>query len=455
MISVTSIPDTAAVYIDDRYVGSTPLEIFITAETHTLRIDHTGFAQYETTLQVPGRRLMSLFFPSRMTVDTSLDLQDPSRWITRMISDTASVSRVTEVSEKTFHDDLFHEMETVVKAYTDDFTDEQIKALLYITGSLVSNEQLLDEYQAMILALEHAGIIPTERHTGTPWYLPLADPDNMYYLAITGNTDSVREFAKDLIHSYDIQSKTVSHPTQGRIERVHNDYYISIDAQNMLIGDTDFADSETPDILALPYVAAVDSYAIRTQEVSEQDYAEFVKENPAWSLENLPELLAKGLVDEQYLNDVDLSHPQDVPIRSISWYAAQSYCSWRTSLLQMENPTMSITLPSSAEWEIAARIFPSTYVSSFTRLPAESYQPYGMLGSVWEFCGDSYTHIRPMIMVQGQYELADDALSAIPDCIVKGGSWMQQAKQVGPETIGAFPKSMTSRYIGFRTVVRK
>lgn len=454
-VQIRSIPDGAAVYVDGTYVGATPYELFIPAGDHTITVESFGFNRVQKELSVPGRRFMSLFFLSRVDLEIPLELVDEVAWAKQIVKDLALISRVSEVSENTFHADLFDRIVSVLSVLPNTLSDEELQSLLIVTGALVSNNRMLEGYQDMVSRLERAGVIPETRVKGTAWYLPLDDAETISHLAILGDHEGVQRIIDALVDTHTTSDDGSVPAGQGRVVEVLGESYVTISSQTMVVGDADPSFIGSMRTSSLPYPASVKAFTIQTQEVTESEFADFVSSNPTWSPENIKTLVQQGLVDEGYLADVDLSSPQEFPIRSVSWYAAQAFCSWKSESIQESLPDAYVALPTSSEWEVAARIFPDAYVSTFGTVPAMSYLPYGMFGSVWELCEDAFIPHRPLPIAQGDRPFFDELVSVLPDITVKGGSWLQSAKQIGPETLGSFPKDMTSRYIGFRTVVRK
>jgi len=51
-IQVTSEPDGAEIYIDGRYVGSTPSKELVTIGEHTVKVTRPGFTEWERKVTV-------------------------------------------------------------------------------------------------------------------------------------------------------------------------------------------------------------------------------------------------------------------------------------------------------------------------------------------------------------------------------------------------------------------
>lgn len=150
-----------------------------------------------------------------------------------------------------------------------------------------------------------------------------------------------------------------------------------------------------------------DSEPIRVQPflmdvypVTNQDFLEFVKENPEWQKSNVKSLFA----DKGYLatweSDTDFGELNpEAPVTNISWFAAKNYCESQNKRL----PTMD-------EWEFAAMAnetlidarkleaynkfilkwyeTPRTYNNSIGSTYKNYWGIYDLQGLVWEWTSD-------------------------------------------------------------------
>ena len=187
-------------------------------------------------------------------------------------------------------------------------------------------------------------------------------------------------------------------------------------------------------------------------------------------------------------------HPafDNYPVVGVNWFAAQSFCSWRTQLYnknrdEQERPRLPrFRLPTEAEWEYTARggfehkIYPweGPYVKNsrgclFANFkpgrgdyiadnyeytcPVKSYWPndyglYCMPGNVAEWCEDDfeetgYTYAHDLNPVYRDPKKKNNRR------VIRGGSWKDIAYflSVGSRTYEY--SDTTKSFIGFRTVV--
>lgn len=192
----------------------------------------------------------------------------------------------------------------------------------------------------------------------------------------------------------------------------------------------------------------VDEFSIAKEVVSEYMYAQFVEENPYWSKQNKEKLISDGVVDDNYLNGINLSTAIRSlrPIRNISYYSAMSYTQWLSS-----KEGIRYSLPTEKEWIIAGKSAEDKgYSMSLISVDNDSSTPSNMLGQLWEFTNTSYIPLSRLINQKKLEELRRKF--SYDDIVVKGGSYINSEDNITINTVGAVEKSSCSEYIGFRVV---
>lgn len=91
-------------------------------------------------------------------------------------------------------------------------------------------------------------------------------------------------------------------------------------------------------------IQSVDDFYLDQYPVTNQDFEEFVKENPGWAKQQAP----KVFVEKQYLQHWEdgRGYPAELaksPVTNVSWFAADAYCQ-----------AQGKRLPRVGEWELAA-----------------------------------------------------------------------------------------------------
>jgi formylglycine-generating enzyme required for sulfatase activity len=216
----------------------------------------------------------------------------------------------------------------------------------------------------------------------------------------------------------------------------------------------------------LPYPVELDGFYISEAEITNNQYAAFIAENPRWSHSNLPELLQEGRVTERYLEEwIENEVPAgkgDYPVTGVSHYAALEFCLW---LSRYAPSGYEIRLPLEEEWEWASRgaeEAPQTE-GVFERKdgpePAQTgpANPFGlknMLGNVWEWCAEWHRPNKNLLVsslpVRPQASWTEQRTGG--ERVVRGGSWANRIEDVSYFIRGSQPPEWCTPYLGFRVV---
>ena len=216
------------------------------------------------------------------------------------------------------------------------------------------------------------------------------------------------------------------------------------------------------------HIVSVDAFYIDKYEVTNAQYKEFIDANPQWQKDRIP----KKYHDGDYLKHWDGNdYPPDKgnhPVVYVSWYAAMAYAQWQGK-----------RLPTEAEWEKAARGANYRYIPGMMRLdadkanygenvgdttpvgryPANEYGLYDMRGNVWEWCLDEYNadfysispHHDPL--AGGTVDnIVSDFMNVKSVRVLRGGSWVSDAKFVRVSDRTRFTPKNTNKARGFRCV---
>jgi iron(II)-dependent oxidoreductase len=229
-----------------------------------------------------------------------------------------------------------------------------------------------------------------------------------------------------------------------------------------------------------PHAVIVVPLFLGETEVTNRQYAAFLSENPVWRKGNLAELMQRGLVEDRYLADWAGDAPpagkDAFPVTGVSYFAARAFCVWLTGKLPASLAGYAARLPYEAEWEWAARgglrgvqypggtsagdapfrIGGQEGAVATGTTAANGYGLRETMGNVWEWCEDWYAPAAYlMASTVASRNVANTSLS-IPvgsERVVRGGSWANEARQIGVYTRGSQPPSWTTAYTGFRVAV--
>lgn len=199
--------------------------------------------------------------------------------------------------------------------------------------------------------------------------------------------------------------------------------------------------------------AIVKDFSIAETEVTNAQYAEFLKESnhpapPGWNGSEFP----KGT--------------DNFPVTNVSWRDASDYCKWLEKKIGLP-----VRLPSEAEWELAARgasgqKFPwggewnkdaaasketggkVSAVKSFS-LNRSPFGAFDMVGNVWEWTADKVSKNEAVTDEKVKEALETGQVLRI----VKGGSALIPAAQISAQARYEIPENTRVPSVGFRYVI--
>ncbi|MDR2478866.1 MAG: SUMF1/EgtB/PvdO family nonheme iron enzyme [Treponema sp.] len=415
-VSLSSEPSGAAVRIDGVYMGTTPWEAFVPQGSRQVTFVLPGFEAQEEQEAFGGRVFGSLLFPLKKTVRRTLRETAPGSGLLWSASEYAAWSFTGEPTAAYQIPQILSE-----GAYRSGPGDAAAlnRILEGAARFTATRAGLRDLIRAKCLVDNH-GLSPS------PVSALKSIGDILLYLSKTPETALwlgeilSAETGAALTSSpwYAAQSAAVSRrraqsqslsPRLGGVRSLGQLTFREIAGGTLVLGG---------DILV---EVGIRPFSIAESAVTLGSWEAFLRENPRWRGENAEELRAQGLVTADYL--ASLSPPS---LSGVSWYAAQAYCQWLTSLLPA-GAQEEVRLPTEAEWEYAAKA---------GALFADS--------ELWEWCADHYAPHR--------FLPADsDIIRAIgsPERVVRGRAWLSD----GAESRGSLAPETCSPFGSFRPVL--
>ncbi len=199
--------------------------------------------------------------------------------------------------------------------------------------------------------------------------------------------------------------------------------------------------------------AIISDFAIAETEVTNAQYAEFIKET------NRAEPL--GWKDGKFPDG-----QENYPVTNVSWRDADAFCKWLAKKFGVE-----VRLPTEAEWELAAtgrdgKKYPwgdewnkdaansresggrITAVKSFA-LNRSLSGAFDMVGNVWEWTQDKVMDKNAVTDEQVEQALKGGEILRV----VKGGSAGEKASQISVQARYQIPETTKAPKVGFRYVV--
>jgi hypothetical protein len=423
-ISVNPAISDAGLWIDGEYAGSVLSRPEIESGVYDITIRKPFFEEIKyTDFTIKGNALFSLFHTRTQKLDVDWNIADLSGYTDYIRTQLAHWSRIDEYTDRYHYPDILSKTagELLIEGQALEESPQNIEQLLIDAASYVTNTWMTEDLNSAQNLLESFITIDHE--------LPeiLAE----YY------TDST-EFTATRAYLSRIDSGGSSTDLHETIRVQENTYVFVPQGSKAVLGNKSFTPGD--DLRYLPYEHTVlRDYYIGAAEVTEIDYARFVRENPYWAPENRRNLLSEGMVDDLYLEGINLDAPSLRPIRSISYRAARAYAAWLST--QIDGYTA--LLPTLAQWESALKLYDaqSPYINRLLIVERQDSQLYGMAGSLWEFTRSAYVPVASHAPSQAGGEFLT----------VTGGSYVNTDAQAYSR--GEVTPSLCSPYIGMRIVL--
>ena len=415
-VTFTSAAYNAAVYVDDVYEGGTPFTRKIASGTHTVSYRVNGYEIDSFTIKVGRPVLFNWLFPRKQSVASTATLTEEAfkALSAELLEDANAYSAILRYDDVHRYNPIFTTYAKSIE--TSKFarqTSALEAALLFVT-----TDEMYEDANNAINLLGLNAVIP---------YATL-NPDRTVG---TANEET------QVLKASSTSLKT--------------DYFT---LEGFMIPEAEFSNGKTvsdtyPEVLEAGRTVHTDSFNIGAYCVTEYQYAQFVAQNPQWSIDNKENLIAQGLVDDYYLDGVStsLTVVTNKPVRNISWNAARAFCTWLS-----EVSGKNVYLPSEDQW-IAASL--TDVEGGFQRslMPsAAETSPAAMIGSVWEMTG---TRFIPAARIIGDSVVSSaiavlDEFNIDTDMVVKGGSYVSDMSAIDRYSVGATYRSLCSDFMGFR-----
>lgn len=438
-LAIETTVEDAALWVDGTYMGSTSEPHFIAKGSHTLTIRKPYFEDaLFTDYTVPGNIFFSLFHHKNVTLPVEMHLDDIDGYISWRLNELEKWAPIKEYSETYFYPEILtsaaHDLTCCYDRYED-----AVKEFFHLSIAFITNDDMFsDLLQALTVLPEGLSDYIERLRSFTILREAYEDHDR----------EAIQQYAETVI-------KRAEHTAASGLYDpvvIEGDRYLDVPfVSRMLLGSSD----PFPELQYLPYVRDIEPFYLLNREVTEIEYAAFVEENPYWAKENIDQLLLDGVVDEEYLDQIDLKTPSSRPIRSISQTAASAFCDWYSSKLRSQGYQYEVSLPTEEQWETAALLYhaDSSYTKRLLIVTQDGNDLFGMMGSVWEFTRSPYLPLENVLYADASDNPSLSHEIDLSGCIVKGGSFVNT--DVFPYTKGVIDKSACSPYIGFRTVLRE
>jgi gamma-glutamyl hercynylcysteine S-oxide synthase len=431
----------AAVFIDERYAGSGNFTVFLPRGSHAVQADKPGYSEQNLDLAVKGRLFFSLFFPRKEHLVLIPEVKSLEQVLQYNLDQAYAWSFVTEYSGSYAYPGFFAALCADLSGSALNSSEREILSRYYRrAAALVSSPEMFEDYLlGAQLLQEHFGASPEGS-----WVSERDINLLRHYYAKTEEGERTETLSLPIaaVPSPAVFSEERNLTYEGTV-------YSYVEGGRFTNGSTQLGFPPRLDMLRTEHL--LDDFLIASREVSERDFARFVSMEPFWSADNQDELVSLELADEFYLAGIDLKNPTDLPVRNISWHAAQAYCIWLTGRLRQAGyDKYTAQLPTEAQWEYAAAASGDMVRNtSLAVSPLFSPVPVNLTGNLWELTRDAY--------IPSGYALYQDYGQTLSETStwksVRGGAWNSRSESDLLYVRGSIPASAASEFIGFRPVL--
>jgi len=460
--------------------------VFLKSGNRTVELSKPYYNTVSLDERVGGRVFATLLFPDTKRESRSLSVADLDGLLAWSLADfqknpeipqiVSDVSRaVTDDSSRLKMYDFLDNAARYVTA------EPQLRELLSAAARSSSAGSFLSP-SSLVELVEDSIHVKQKYDNAGSWLLLTLGRDKANKVATTQWIQRYLADYRDKMSKYYQAGFPPSVGAGGRLLVVQGTGYRSVPGGVLTMGRDDNVDSlgKTIDHL-LPHPVTIAPFYLAETDVTNRQFAGFVEQNPQWSPSNIADLTVRGLAEDSYLSSwVNGKAPvgsDDLPVTSVSFFAAQAYCEWLSRVVRAALPGYVARLPYESEWEWAARgglrgmPFPlgekpgaSVFFHKGTTGPsrAGSSEPNGyglrdMAGNVWQWCLDPYAPSSYLLssLDPAMNASSERASASGPDRVVRGGSWSNQSEQLAVFTRGAQPAEWSTPYLGFRVALAR
>ena len=417
-LSVTTFPAEATVKVDGVYAGSTPTTIFLKKGSHDIEVSKPFYTPVTVQRQVRGRVFFTLFVKDQASYQATLALSDVDGLLSWALADFQKNPEIPSIVSRTafaaFGSDTAALRDFIAQALLFTTNEEQLRQLILAAARVYSHGTMLTP--SSLVALLQSAADTAQGHTNFPaWALLTLSSANANALKTESWVKAYTSALKTDLAKYYLPSAAPASAALGGVT-IGGMAFRTLPAGTLVMGKDDALASLDKGLdRTLPHPVQVASFSLGVTEVSNAQYRLFVSANPEWAPSNLAALQEKGLVTDAYLagwvNGAPPSGSENLPVTSVSWFAAQAYCAWLSRQVQAVLPGFVARLPSESEWEWAARgglrgmpypggakigsaIFFKPGIIGPSAVGATEPNGYGlrdMMGNAWEWCSDPFS----------------------------------------------------------------
>jgi len=465
----TALPESAAVYIDGTYAGTTPCTQFVPAGKRQISIGKNGYISYSETITVGSRLFGSLLFPKKHPVSVRLEAEAPVSPLAAAYTDFADWSGISSFHYRYQPEPVISTAIAGIYYANADIDDDTIGSFFTAAAPLVNNEALLKDFlrgfvlsrtkghalsPSTLLDTIAAAVAAQDRMTNLPFWAAAALSGDSLDAVITSTWyNSARAELVETLESSTADSSEI-YVDDTQVVTVADIDFIFIPENSYTLG--------TAGQDAFPLVYTSRPFYICSTEISYRQFAEFIEERPRFHPSRKEELIRDGLVTEDYLKNWDENRDSDLPAAFLSYFAAAEYCRWlETKLPDFVTADFTVRLPNEYEWETAANFSspdgavlhsdaeagPKPVTRNGERHLTDFY------GNVWEWCDNWYASSDFVLFHKDGGRIPPDPVFSGVEKSVRGGSYAVMEDLVSISSRGSQPPDWCTPFLGFRPAI--
>lgn len=467
-VTFASLPESAAVYVDGEYVGTTPCTAYLRKGDHSVRIGKRGYKENLTkALSIDGRIFASLIFPKKQDHSVLLEPVSLQHVLGRVFTDfsawsgidafhyryqpdtvlSKAVEGITRSGQLT-DEALFEEFFTAVLPYVSDeaLLKDFIRGFILTKtkGKVLTPDTLLETLTSCVS-------VQNEYKTLPMWLARQLSSEHSAAITDSSWYNSVRTDYNNRWETLPVPSFNLEDTQRIMVENVD---FVFIPPAAYPLG------SSTPGSFPIRYASR--PFYISDSEISYRQFSRFLAEREEYRPSNIENLVQDGLVTEEYLQDWEKNKDTDLPVAYVSYFVAEEYCKWLAAKLPaFAREDFTIRLPTEYQWEAAALLSnQQEYV-----LHAETVtgpRPVNRLenivlkdfyGNLWEWCDNWYAKADFVLFRDdGTKAVSSNSFSGVEKS-VRGGSWAVMEDLVSISSRGGQPPHWCTPFLGFRPAI--
>nr|WP_267916852.1 SUMF1/EgtB/PvdO family nonheme iron enzyme [Borreliella garinii] len=338
-LKINSNIENTYIYLNEKYIGRTPLNKYINTTEGILKAKRMGFKTYEQNIKIHNK-----FFGS-YNLQINLELVDPEKIIEQRQKELSIMVKIKNTNENIKLIPVFSLISSELKEHPE-YIKKFLKDSIPYLNSIEMFKDFLDSYKA-VYSIDQSNSNQEEiwnslktnfdlENRAIFWFLENLDKD---LKILTKNKPWIKKLTKTLDNEniqlisknekINIKLPRFKKINSNKIEKIQN---YELDSKNITLKST----------------YSIKEFLIQEQNVTKYEYQDFLKENPKWTLNNKENLIKEQLVDENYLknfNQIGLNEA----ITGISYFSAIEYANWYSKKLPKG---FKARLPISQEWEL-------------------------------------------------------------------------------------------------------